>query len=95
MSKDALQEVLHACSQQIPEELRMAMDVPISLHELQEATKQLAKNKMPGKDGVPMEFFLATWEHGGPILLEVLKRGLADGSLHPQLIEEIIALLPN
>lgn len=66
------------------------MERPISLQELLEATKHLAKSKMLVKDSTPIEFFLVVWEDIGPLLLAVLQ-GLRDGSLHPQLI----VLLPK
>lgn len=58
------------------------MKVPITLEELF-AAANLASNKVPGKDGIPVEFYLATWGYFGPILLEVLREGIANGSLHP------------
>lgn len=63
------------------------------LEELHSATKALAKNKVPGRDGVPVEFYLQIWESMGPVLLSVLQKGIADGFLSPKLTEGVVILL--
>lgn len=69
------------------------MDKPITLEELDFAAEHLAKHKVPGKIGVPVEVYLALWEQIGPIILAVLQKGLADGSLNPKLTKGLIILL--
>lgn len=69
------------------------MEEPITIGELHDAAKLLAKNKVPGRDGILVEFYLVIWEQIGPILLAVLQKGLEDGSLHPKLTEGVIVLL--
>lgn len=53
----------------------------------------MTAKKVPSEDGVLIEFYLAIWDHVGPILLEVLKMGLELGLLHPQLTKSIFILL--
>lgn len=43
----------------------------------------LAKKKVFGKDGLPIEFFLALWKEISPVLLMMLEDGIAKGVLHP------------
>lgn len=95
ISEEAIQEVLMACQLQIPKESRRALDKPITLEELGRAVDQMPRNKVPGRDGIPVEFYVETWDFTGPVLLEILRKGLADGSLHPKLTEGLIVLLPK
>lgn len=71
------------------------MERRITLEELHELTSYMAKNKVPGKDGVPVKFFLALWDEISPILLEVLLDGLVVGSLNPKLTMGLFILLPK
>lgn len=48
------------------------MEQPISLEELHREAMALAKQKVLGKDGLLVEFFLAIWEQVGLVLLKVL-----------------------
>lgn len=94
MSDEAMQKVLEDNDQKILQKSREAIDQPKMLSELKAASEQLAKQEVPGKDGVgPVEFFLALCHLIGPILLEVLRMGLEEGSLHPQLPECLMVLL--
>lgn len=63
------------------------------MEELHTAALMMARNKMPGKVGIPIEFYLALWDKIDPILLEVLQMGLEKGELHPLLTIRIIVLL--
>lgn len=54
---------------------------------------RLWQKKISGKDGIPIEFYLALWEDIGLILLEVLRKGLSRGVMHPKLTVEIIIML--
>lgn len=69
------------------------MEIPITLDELEQAAKNLVKNKMLGRDDMPIEIFLAMWKDIGPLFIAVLQQGLVDGSLHPQLTKGLILLL--
>lgn len=86
-------EVLVAQTHKISDAAREDLEKSIKLEELHLAATQLASNKAPGKDGVPIEFYLSTWDQVGPILLELLRDGIRDGSIHPQLTEGIFVLL--
>lgn len=88
-----MEEVFAAQSEQISLEESEALEQDILLEELHEAAKLLAKNKVPGRDGVPVEFFLTLWDQIGPVLLKLLQDGLKSGILHPQLTHGIIVLL--
>lgn len=51
----------------------MLLNKEISLEELHYVADQLAREKVPGRDGVPIEFYLQLWDEIRPILLEVLR----------------------
>lgn len=92
--EEALERVLEVQTSKILEDATKALDALIKLEELGDATTKLAKGKVPGRDGIPVEFYLVVWDHIGPILLEVLIReGLLCGSLHPHITKGIIILL--
>lgn len=72
LSQTALDRLLDKQTTKISVKAQQIMEEPISLAELHLAAQQLARNKVPNKDGLPIEFFLALWDELGPILLEVL-----------------------
>lgn len=92
--------MLVACQQKILEEASRSLEKksrsleePISLGELYVVAIHLAKNKVLGKDGIPVEYYLATWNQVGSILMSILQKGLNEGRLHPKLTEGLIVLL--
>ncbi|GBG73502.1 hypothetical protein CBR_g16845 [Chara braunii] len=69
------------------------LEQPITMEELWSAVKAMAKGKSPGSDGLPVEFYLATWEHVGPILLRLFNRILEGGTLTEDMKFGVITLL--
>lgn len=72
ISEEALERVLRSQTARILEAARETLEAPITLEELHLVTKNLAKNKVPGMDSVPIEFYLSIWDLIGPVLLAVL-----------------------
>ncbi|GBG63435.1 hypothetical protein CBR_g38055 [Chara braunii] len=72
---------------------RLSLDRPITLEELWEVVKSMAKGKSPGSDGLPVEFYEAVWLHVGPILLSLYNRVLEGGSLTADMKMGIIMLI--
>lgn len=58
----ALEKVLQAQVKTIPKEAQEAMEQPVTLEELFVVATQLNKQKVPGRDGLPIEFSLAVWD---------------------------------
>lgn len=56
--EEAMEEVFATQIERISVKDCEALKMDITLEELHEAAKQLAKNKVPGCDGIPMEFLL-------------------------------------
>ncbi|GBG75905.1 hypothetical protein CBR_g21147 [Chara braunii] len=65
----------------ISQECRDNLDQPITLEELWEAVKSMARGKSPGSEGLPVEFYEALWPHIGPILLRLYNRTKEGGRL--------------
>ena len=70
-----------------------ACDTPISLTELTASLRATPKNKTPGLDGLPAEFYVSFWSSIGPILLQVLQDSLSTGSLPPSMRTGVLCLL--
>lgn len=69
------------------------LDASLTLHELKNATFNLARNKAPGPDGVPIELYLNLWDSIGPNLLAALQARIASSALHPDITLGLIILL--
>lgn len=59
------------------------LEAEVTLEELHEAATACQRSKSPGSDGLPLEFYLATWAQTGPILLELVNLIPSRGSLSP------------
>ena len=53
----------------------------LSLQELSDSVKGLSLGKLPGSDGLSVEFYLHFWEILGPLLLRVANECFRDGDL--------------
>ena len=49
------------------------METEITLKELTNSLEEFENNKTPGCDGLTKEFYVAFWNHLGPILLQTLQ----------------------
>lgn len=72
---------------------REVMETPLSLCELYNAAKDLAKGKVPGPNGILLEFFLLNWESIGETLLCAVLKGVEDGKLHSRFTKGLLVLL--
>ena len=74
---------------------REFLAAPITQAELDAELKRSPKNKSPGSDGLPAEFYLQTWDVIGPTVLDVLNTALQRGRLPDSLLTGIMVLLPK
>lgn len=72
-----------------------ALNAPLTIEELGDATCALANKKCPGPDGVPAEFYKAHWNTVGPLVLQCLSDGIREERLPDFMTRVAIVLLPK
>jgi len=68
---------------------------PVTMQELEGTLKWFKKDKSPGPDGWPMEFYLAFHELLGEDLLAIIEESRITGHIHPPMSYTFIALIPK
>lgn len=58
----------------------LELNAPITLSECHKALESMNKNKSPGLDGIPPEFYLTFWPQIGPLLLDIINFAIKIGS---------------
>ena len=69
-------------------------DLPISIEELYDGLMTLKSNKVPGLDGLTIEFYRKFWKLLAPALLEMYKYSFEQGLLPESVRQGLISLLP-
>ena len=77
----------------LPDEASMSCDGPLTEDELLAAVRGMARNKAPGLDGLPLEFYLSFWSLLALDLLSVLNCSFRDGHFPISLRSGVITLL--
>lgn len=72
-----------------------SLSAPFSDQEIQGAFLSLPKNKSPGPDGYPAEFFTGNWKSVGRDMIEAVKEFLTSGELLQQWNATILTLVPK
>ena len=62
---------------------------------METALKYFIKDKSPGPDGWPIEFYLAFFDLLGPELVKMVETSRKDGRVVPSLNSTFIALIPK
>jgi hypothetical protein len=68
----ALDNLLSQLDKKIPHNLAKELEKDYSEEDLLAAANKCSKDATPGPDGLPVEFYLATWPVTGPILTELI-----------------------
>ena len=89
------QRFLGLVEERVPEGVRAVLEVPFSLEEMGKALAGMKGGKVPGKDGLPKEFFSTFWELVGPDFLDVVGEIFRRGELAPSMREGVVAMLPK
>lgn len=75
---------LNLVKKRVPEGMVESLEAPLTLKELEGALGRMNRRRVPGIDGLPVEFYMKFWDRLGPVLLEVLTevfRGGGDGEV--------------
>ena len=67
----------------------------ITLEEMESAVKHMARNKTPGGDGLPVEWYIVFWNQVKNLLKDAINAGYENGQLHKSALEGIITLIPK
>ncbi|KAL3682785.1 hypothetical protein R1sor_000807 [Riccia sorocarpa] len=93
LQQTAVQEILGSTNAQVSQEERDSLQQHFTLSDLHTAAKLLGRNKCPGPDGVPLEFFHTFWDTISPLLLQATTEGLQQGTILPFFNRGVITLL--
>ena len=79
----------------VSEEERESMEGLISLQEITTALKTSKRNRTPGSDGLPPEFYVMFWGELGPLLVEAANASYENGILFPSARQGLITCIPK
>ena len=79
----------------VPTELREELENEITLAEIEEALKSMARSKSPGLTGLTVEFYIVFWQKLKTIFMEVVKQIYSEGLFHQTACKGVITLLPK
>lgn len=88
-------DVLAHVEDRLTEEEKISLNAPITLGELEEAVLVMKKHKCPGPDGAPVKFFQQLWPFIGPLILQVINRGIQREQFQADFTLGLIVLLPK
>jgi len=66
---------------QVSEEVNADLSKAVTLEELEKALQSMEGGKVPGIDGLPVEFYRTFWTEVSPDLLQVINESLINGQL--------------
>ncbi|GBG65307.1 hypothetical protein CBR_g50347 [Chara braunii] len=72
---------------------RLDLDRPLTVEEVTQTLKSMAKGKSPGIDGLTVEFYISNWEAVRDGLVEVYNKVLEGGKLGKGMTHGVIAVL--
>ena len=79
----------------LSEDSKAKLEGKILMHELTAALKNMKRNKSPGCDGLPTEFYLCFWNRIKFQLLEAINESYDKHELFPSALKGIISLIPK
>ena len=79
--------------QTLPDNDKSLCDAPLTENECLESMKVMKKNKAPGDDGLPIEFYLKFWDDIKSVLLKVYNESYSEGILPESLRQSVISLI--
>ncbi|GBG71943.1 hypothetical protein CBR_g10880 [Chara braunii] len=72
---------------------RLDLDRPLTVEEVKQTLKTMAKGKSPGVDGLTVKFYVANWAAFGPALVDIYNEVLVGGKLGKGMTHGVISVL--
>ena len=79
----------------LTEEMKETAEGHFTYEEVTNAVKQIAKNKTPGCDGIPVEFYVIFWNKIGKFFVKTLEFAYDVNDLHDSAFKGVINLIPK
>ena len=95
INKHMAREILNYTTAKCDENSKKKLEKEITNKELKNALMETEKNKSPGMDGLPYEFYKEFWEIIGDDLTEVINHSLKKGKLSLSQRRAVITLMPK
>ena len=93
--KDVKFNMMHQGHNMVSEEDKSVQNKPISAEEIRIALKQLPNEKVPGCDGLPVDFYKVFWKKLEDLYMNMLKEAYDEKSLTNTMLTGIINLIPK
>ena len=89
------QEILLNGLSQLPRDLNVTCERPLSFDEFSDAVTKMKNNKAPGLDGLPADFYKSFWDTIGHDLFDVFVSSVKTGMLPLSCCRAVITLIPK
>ena len=74
---------------------KLELDKEVTMEEIQENLKEMARNKSPGTDGFQIDIYICFWLKMKNFVYDMIKYILETGSMHETARQGIISLIPK
>ena len=78
---------------QLSDTQKEKLSLPLTKQELEKIIKTSEKNKSPGSDGLPIEFYIVFWQKISNLLMEAINEGIEAGELSNSQKQTLIRLI--
>ena len=79
----------------VPDNIRKEQNLQLTLSDLEVGIKGMSKNKTPGEDGIPVDFYKVFWKEIKEVFHTVMLQCYEDKSLHSTARRGILNLIPK
>lgn len=77
----------------VPENVKVELSYPITMEEVEGVLKRMSKGKVPGVDGLPVEFCVSFFNILGPYLVEMVRKVLENKNIRGSMATGVITPL--
>ena len=79
----------------VPEDIKVQQDQQLDSQDIQQAIKEMKKNKTPGEDGIPVDFYKVFWIQIKDVFLAMMHQCYEQNCLHKSARQGILNLIPK